>query len=43
MAHVPFVTIAVPCFNEERYIETFLADVFEQDYPDRWRSSSATA
>ncbi len=33
MAHVPFVTIAVPCFNEEKYIETFLADVFEQDYP----------
>lgn len=33
MASVPFVTIAVPCFNEERYIETFLDDVFEQDYP----------
>ena len=33
MAHAPFVTIAVPCFNEERYIETFLEDVFEQDYP----------
>lgn len=33
MAKVPFVTIAVPCFNEERYIERFLADVFEQDYP----------
>lgn len=33
MAHVPFVTIAVPCFNEERYIESFLSDVFEQDYP----------
>ena len=33
MAHVPLVTIAVPCFNEERYIETFLGDVFEQDYP----------
>lgn len=33
MAHVPFVTIAVPCFNEERYIEQFLVDVFAQDYP----------
>lgn len=33
MAALPFVTIAVPCFNEERYIETFLDDVFEQDYP----------
>ena len=33
MAHVPFVTIAVPCFNEERHIEPFLDDVFGQDYP----------
>src|SRR5689334_14634360 len=33
MARVPFVTIAVPCFNEERYIESFLDDVFGQDYP----------
>jgi len=33
MAHVPFVTIAVPCFNEERYVESFLEDVFQQDYP----------
>jgi len=33
MAPVPFVTIAVPCFNEERHIESFLADVFAQDYP----------
>ena len=33
MANGPVVTIAVPCFNEERYIETFLADVFDQDYP----------
>jgi glycosyltransferase involved in cell wall biosynthesis len=33
MAPVPFVTIAVPCFNEERYIEAFLDDVFRQDYP----------
>ena len=33
MAKVPFVTLAVPCFNEERYIEAFLDDVFEQDYP----------
>jgi succinoglycan biosynthesis protein ExoA len=33
MARVPFVTIAVPCFNEERHIEAFLDDVFAQDYP----------
>jgi succinoglycan biosynthesis protein ExoA len=31
---LPFVTLAVPCFNEERYIEKFLADVLEQDYPN---------
>ena len=29
----PLVTLAVPCFNEERYVEAFLADVFAQDYP----------
>lgn len=36
MAHMtstPFVTIAIPCFNEERYIEACLDDVFAQDYP----------
>jgi len=33
MARTPFVTIAVPCFNEERHIEAFLDDVFAQDYP----------
>jgi glycosyltransferase involved in cell wall biosynthesis len=33
MPNGPVVTIAVPCFNEERYIESFLADVFDQDYP----------
>jgi succinoglycan biosynthesis protein ExoA len=29
----PLVTIAIPCFNEERYIEACLDDVFAQDYP----------
>lgn len=29
----PFVTIAIPCFNEEKYIEACLDDVFAQDYP----------
>ena len=29
----PFVTIAIPCFNEERHIEACLDDVFAQDYP----------
>jgi glycosyltransferase involved in cell wall biosynthesis len=29
----PLVTIAIPCFNEERYIEACLEDVFAQDYP----------
>jgi len=29
----PFVTIAIPCFNEERHIEACLEDVFAQDYP----------
>jgi succinoglycan biosynthesis protein ExoA len=27
------VTIAIPCFNEERHIEACLEDVFAQDYP----------
>jgi succinoglycan biosynthesis protein ExoA len=30
---LPVVTIAIPCFNEERYIEACLDDVFAQDYP----------
>jgi glycosyltransferase involved in cell wall biosynthesis len=29
----PLVTIAVPCFNEERHIEACLEDIFAQDYP----------
>ena len=29
----PLVTIAIPCFNEERHIEACLNDVFAQDYP----------
>jgi glycosyltransferase involved in cell wall biosynthesis len=29
----PLVTLAIPCFNEERYIEACLDDVFAQDYP----------
>jgi glycosyltransferase involved in cell wall biosynthesis len=29
----PFVTIAMPCFNEERYIEACIASVQRQDYP----------
>ena len=33
MASSPLVSVIVPCFNEERYIETFLEDVFQQDYP----------
>ncbi len=33
MAALPFVTIAVPCYNEEHHIEAFLDDVFAQDYP----------
>jgi succinoglycan biosynthesis protein ExoA len=30
---LPLVTIAIPCLNEERYIEKCLDDVFAQDYP----------
>ena len=30
---LPFVTIAIPCFNEQGHIEACLADVFAQDYP----------
>jgi succinoglycan biosynthesis protein ExoA len=29
----PFVTIAIPCLDEERHIEACLEDVFAQDYP----------
>ena len=29
----PLVTIAMPCFNEERYIEACIASVQAQDYP----------
>jgi succinoglycan biosynthesis protein ExoA len=29
----PLVTIAIPCFNEERHIEACLDDIFAQDYP----------
>jgi succinoglycan biosynthesis protein ExoA len=29
----PLVTIAIPCLNEERYIEKCLEDVFAQEYP----------
>jgi succinoglycan biosynthesis protein ExoA len=29
----PFVTIAIPCFNEERHIKACLEDAFAQDYP----------
>lgn len=32
MTH-PFVTIAMPCLDEERYIEACLASVRQQDYP----------
>lgn len=33
---VPFVTVAMPCLDEEAYIEACLASVFAQDYqPDR--------
>jgi succinoglycan biosynthesis protein ExoA len=30
---LPLVTIAIPCFNEERHIEACLDDVLAQDYP----------
>jgi cellulose synthase/poly-beta-1,6-N-acetylglucosamine synthase-like glycosyltransferase len=30
---VPFVTVAMPCFEEEAYVEACLASVFAQDYP----------
>lgn len=29
----PLVTLAIPCWNEEHYIEACLDDVFAQDYP----------
>jgi glycosyltransferase involved in cell wall biosynthesis len=33
---VPFVTVAMPCLDEEAYVEACLASVFAQDYaPDR--------
>lgn len=33
MSILPFVTIAVPCLDEEAHIERFLRGVIEQDYP----------
>lgn len=33
MAAPPFVTIAMPCLDEERYIEACLRSVRQQDYP----------
>lgn len=32
-ATTPLVTVAIPCFNEERHIAACLEDVFAQDYP----------
>jgi glycosyltransferase involved in cell wall biosynthesis len=29
----PLVSITIPCFNEEKYIEACLDDIFAQDYP----------
>ncbi len=33
MSELPLVTIAMPCLNEERFIESCLRDVLAQDYP----------
>ncbi|MFO0675371.1 MAG: glycosyltransferase family 2 protein [Polyangiaceae bacterium] len=33
MSSRPMVTIAMPCLNEEAYIEACIASVFAQDYP----------
>jgi succinoglycan biosynthesis protein ExoA len=30
---LPFVTVAIPCFDEERHIAACIRDVLEQDYP----------
>ena len=30
---LPMITIAMPCLNEERYIESCVRDVLAQDYP----------
>jgi succinoglycan biosynthesis protein ExoA len=29
----PFVTVAIPCFNEEHHIATCIRDILAQDYP----------
>ncbi|HEY6006031.1 MAG TPA: glycosyltransferase family 2 protein [Anaeromyxobacter sp.] len=33
MTDLPFVTVAMPCLDEERYIEACLRSVLAQDYP----------
>ena len=29
----PLVSVIVPCYNEERYIRSFLESMLRQDYP----------
>jgi glycosyltransferase involved in cell wall biosynthesis len=29
----PFVSVIVPCFNEKKYIRTFIENILQQDYP----------
>ena len=33
MSELPFVTVGIPCLNEEQFIETTITCVLEQDYP----------
>ena len=31
--HTPLVSIIIPCFNEEKFIEDVIQNILEQDFP----------
>jgi glycosyltransferase involved in cell wall biosynthesis len=33
MSDLPFISIVIPCYNEEKFIEALMQNLMEQDYP----------